>query len=199
VILLAAAVEAELAFWVPREGVTTLITGIGPVEASCAVATALARDSYRLVVNAGVAGTLDPAVAIGCGVVVDDEAMEMNLDNGNPLVLPAGMWLVDRASSDPPLVALLRLRGFAAVRGVTVARVTATETTAARLARELGAQVESMEGFAVLRAAERAGVAAVELRGISNRCGERAAAGFDFAAGMAGLARIVDAFFASQP
>jgi nucleoside phosphorylase len=52
-----------------------------------------------------------------------------------------------------------------------------------------------MEGFAVLRAAERAGVPAIELRGISNRCGNRETSGWDFAAGATGLRRVLDALF----
>jgi nucleoside phosphorylase len=56
-----------------------------------------------------------------------------------------------------------------------------------------------MEGFAALRAAEIAGVRAVELRGISNRCGDRSRSDWNFAAGIAGLKRIVDAFFELQP
>jgi len=81
------------------------------------------------------------------------------------------------------------------LRGVTVARVTSSEETATRLARDLDAQVESMEGFAALRAAQRAGVPAIELRGISNRCGLRSASNWDFAAGVAGLRGILEAFF----
>jgi futalosine hydrolase len=85
------------------------------------------------------------------------------------------------------------------LHGITVARVTSSDATALRLADELGAQVESMEGFAALRAAAIAGVPAVELRGISNRCGDRERSGWNFAAGIAGLERIVDAFFELQP
>jgi futalosine hydrolase len=199
VILLAAAVEAELRFWRPREGVTTTITGVGPVEAACALAAALAQRRYRLVVNAGIGGVFEGAAAIGDGVVVVDDTMELDLETGVPLALPAGTLFADRAASDARLVRELRHRGFAALRGVTVGRVTSTEATAARLARELGAQVESMEGFAVLRAAQRAGIAAIELRGISNRCGERASSGWDFGAGIAGLERIVDALFELEP
>ena len=43
-----------------------------------------------------------------------------------------------------------------------------------------------MEGFAVLRESERAGVPAIQLRGISNRCGNRETSAWDFAAGAAG-------------
>ena len=118
--------------------------------------------------------------------------MELAQESGAPLALPEGVELVETARSDGMLVAELRARGFAALRGITVAHVTSSDATAHRLAHERGAQVESMEGFAVLRAAERAGVPAVEVRGISNRCGDRTASGWDFAAGVAGLRHIVE-------
>lgn len=198
-ILLAAAVETELHFWHAREDVETVVTGVGPIEAACVLAATLAGGRYRLVVNAGLAGAFDGAARIGDGVVVGNEAIELNLENGAPLALPTGTKLVDTASSDIPLVTQLRAKGFTVLRGVTVARVTSSDATARRLAADLGAQVESMEGFAALRAAELAGVPAIELRGISNRCGDRERSGWNFAAGIAGLERIVNAFFESQP
>jgi futalosine hydrolase len=195
VILLASAVEAELSFWKPRSGVETLAMGVGPVEAASALAAALARREYRLVVNAGLGGAFDGAARIGVGVVIVDDVMELDLETGAPIALPPGETIVAKAYSDPELTAQLHAKGFASLRGVTVARVTSSEATARRLARDLDAQVESMEGFAALRAAQRAGVRAIELRGISNRCGERERSGWNFAAGIAGLKRIVDALF----
>jgi futalosine hydrolase len=194
-ILLASAVEAELDFWQPQAGVTRLVTGIGPVEASSALAEALARRPYRLLVNAGLAGCFDDAARIGDGVVVARDAIELALESGAPLALAPGTMLVDRAASDAGLVAQLRAKGFLALSGITVTRVTSSEATARRLARDFGAQVESMEGFAALRAAQRAAVPAIEVRGISNRCGDRERSGWDFAAGVAGLRRVLDALF----
>ena len=191
-ILLVCAVARELESWAPRSGVVVVTSGVGPVESACAVTGALAQGRYSLVVNAGLGGAFDDAARIGDGVVVTDETFALDLEDGTPIRLPGGERIVDRAHSDPAFVALLTSRGFAALHGVTVARVTATEGTAQRLAR-LGAQVESMEGFSVLRASERAGVPAVEVRGVSNRVGERARSGWDFAAGAAGLARVLDA------
>jgi futalosine hydrolase len=169
--------------------------GIGPVEAASALAAALARREYRLVVNAGLAGAFGGAAHIGDGVVVIEDVMELDLETGAPIALPPGETIVAKANSEPGLAAQLHAKGFALLRGVTVARVTSSEETAKRLARDLDAQVESMEGFAALRAAQRAGVPAIELRGISNRCGARAASNWNFAAGLAGLRRILDTFF----
>jgi futalosine hydrolase len=193
-ILLACAVERELIGWRPRPDVETLVTGVGVVEAASAVGQRLARRRYALVVNAGVAGAFDGCARIGDGVVVGEETFELSLESGDPIVLPAGEAIVERASSDPSLVGRLRDAGFAALAGITVARVTSSEQTAARLAR-LGAQVETMEGFAVLRAAQRVGVRAIEVRGISNRVGDRARSGWNFEAGRNGLERVLRALF----
>jgi len=195
VILLACAVEKELAFWQPRAGVETLVMGVGPVEAASAIAAALATRRYGLVVNAGLGGAFDGAAQIGDGVVIAEDAMEISLEDGTPLNLPRGERTVEEARSEPSLVAGLWAKGFPVLRGITVARVTSTEETARRLAASRGAHVESMEGFAALRTAQRAGVPAIEVRGISNRCGAQESSAWDFAAGIAGLARVSNALF----
>jgi futalosine hydrolase len=99
---------------------------------------------------------------------------------------------VNRASSDLTLVDRLVELGFRAVRGVTVPRVTATDGTAQRLAA-FGVGVETMEGFAVLRSAEVAGVPAIEVRGISNIVCDRQNSRWDFSAGVQGVERILNA------
>lgn len=194
-ILLACAVAKELEFWRERTGIELLVTGVGPIEAAAAVAAALARREYRLVVNAGIAGAFDGAARIGEGVAVAKETMELNLETGEGIALPSGERVVESASSEASLIWALRARGFAVLRGITVARVTSSEETAHRLRESRGAQIETMEGFAVLRAAQLAAVRAIELRGISNRCGARAHSGWDLAAGIAGLERITSALF----
>ncbi len=194
-ILLAAACAQELAFWESRPDVELLVTGVGPVEAACAVTHALSQNRYRLVISAGIAGAFEGIAQIGAGVVVAQERFALTLESDVALALPAGERTHEVTSSDAHLVEAMRRRGCPIVCGVTVARVTATERTAQRL-QKTGAQVETMEGFAVLRAAERAGVPAIELRGISNRVGDRERNEWDFSAGVAGLAHVLHQFFA---
>ena len=191
-ILLACAVERELGAWADRVNVEPLVTGIGPVEAAAAIAGAVARRSYRFVVSAGLAGAFDGAARVGDGVIVAEDWLELTLEGGAAIPLPDGIEVTSRAHSDPALVERMRSCGFAVLRGVTVAQVTSTEATAARLAA-LGAQVESMEGFAALRACERARVPAIQVRGVSNRVGDRTRSRWDFAAGLAGLTRVAEA------
>jgi futalosine hydrolase len=194
-ILLACAVAKELAFWTPHDGVTLLVTGVGPVEAATSVARALAQQKYKLVVSAGIAGAFEGAAAVGDGVVVDSERFELDREDGTPIALPDGGRIVEETiTCDPLLSAKLEGAGYPGLRGITVSRVTTSEATAQRLAA-LGAQVETMEGFAVMRAAELAGVHAVEVRGISNRVGDPARSGWNFAAGTDGLQRVLTSLF----
>jgi futalosine hydrolase len=192
VILIVCAVAKELVFLAPQPQVEVLVTGVGPIEAAAQVSRALALGRYDLVVNAGIAGALPGFAQIGDGVIVAEEILELELETGEALALPDGLQAHDRVTSDLALTDRIVELGFRALRGITVARVTATDKTAGRLAA-LGAQVESMEGFAVLRAAEIAAVPAIEVRGISNRVGDRAKSGWDFEAGVIGLERIMTA------
>lgn len=191
-ILIACAVGKELAFFHHAAHVEMLVTGVGPVEAASSVSRALAQSSYDLVISAGIAGAFEDAAQIGEGVVVTDEMFELDLETGLPIALPEGASVVNRARSDLTMVDRLVEQGFRAVRGITVPRVTATDSSAARL-RAFGVGVESMEGFAVLRAAEIAGVAAIEVRGISNVVCDRKNSRWDFAAGVRGVERILNA------
>ncbi len=191
-ILVTCAIGKELRSFRPVPHVEMLVTGVGPVEAAACVSRALAQSPYELVISAGIAGAVDGAAAIGEGVVVFEETFELDLETGMPLVLPEGASVVDRAGSDLALVDRLVELGFRSVRGVTVPRVTATDDGAARLARA-GIGVETMEGFAVLRAAEIAGVAAIEVRGISNAVCDRKRSGWDFEAGVAGAEKVLQA------
>lgn len=191
-ILLVSAVAAEIDWLGTRAGVETLLTGVGPVDAAARVAHALNKSSYEFVVNAGIAGAMRGVAAVGDGVVVGEEIMEIDLETGGRLSLPPGNVIADRVPSDGQLLELITSLGFPLVRGITVPRVTATDATAVRL-RERGAEVESMEGFAVLRAAQLAGVPALEVRGISNIVGDRDRSEWSFEAGIHGLRNILNA------
>jgi futalosine hydrolase len=148
-LLLVAATEREL---VPVEGANTVVCGIGPVEAAVATARALAEDRPSAVLHVGIAGArgLEPLT-----LVFGSEAVYC--DATGPLV-PA------RALPDAGLLARLRTAfPEAEVRPIG---------TSARVGGSHGVDVEAMEGFAVLRACELAGVPAVEVRVVSNEIGE---------------------------
>lgn len=147
--LVVAATEREL---VPVAGARTLACGIGPVEAAAATARALAEQRPSAVLHVGIAGAhrLEPLA-----IVLGTEAVYCDVEG--PLV-------PSRALPDPGLLARLRAAfPEAELRPIG---------TSARVGGSHGVDVEAMEGFAVLRACELAGVAGVEVRVISNEIGE---------------------------
>ena len=146
--LVVAATEREL---VAVDGADNLVCGIGPVEAAVATARALAERPPSAVLHVGIAGASGLAPL---ALVLGSEAVYCDVQG--PLV-PA------RALPDPSLLERLR----AAFPDAHVAPI----GTSARVGGG-SVTVEAMEGFAVLRAAELAGVPAVEARVVSNELGE---------------------------
>jgi nucleoside phosphorylase len=145
-VLLIAATERELA------GLEGVVTGIGPVEAAVATTRALVERRPGAVLNVGLAGSRDFVVP---ELVIGSEALYCDTDS--PLV-------PERSAPDATLAQAART-------ALPNARFCPIGTSA-RLGGARGCAVEAMEGFAVLRACERAGVAAVEVRVTSNAIGE---------------------------
>ncbi|MBA2332126.1 MAG: futalosine hydrolase [Actinobacteria bacterium] len=143
-----AATERELR---PADGAEMLVCGIGPVEAAVTTARALAELRPAVVLHVGIAGARGVAPL---GLVLGSEAVYCDA---------AGPFVPMRALPDPGLLARLR----AAFPAAHVAPI----GTSARVGGG-NLDVEAMEGFAVLRAAELAGIPAVEARIVSNELGE---------------------------
>ena len=172
-LLVVAATERELA---PVEGARTLVCGIGPVEAAAATARALAEQRPSAVLHVGIAGAhgLEPLT-----LVLGSEAVYCDA---------AGRLVPARALPDAGLLARLQ-SAFpeAEVRPIG---------TSARVGGSHGVEVEAMEGFAVLRACELAGVPAVEARIVSNAIGEADRSRWRFEEAFAKLAETLPRFVA---
>ncbi|MDB5073177.1 MAG: hypothetical protein JWM87_4288 [Candidatus Eremiobacteraeota bacterium] len=195
-ILVVCAVAQELAALPARDGVDVVAVGVGPVEAAVGTARALASRQYDAVVNAGIAGGFRDRCTVGDVVVCSrDDYAELGLEDGTAFPLPGGLQLVRSVEADETLLRPF-INGLIPVivgRGVTSAIVTSTTARALVLAHRFRADVESMEGFSVLRAAQLAGVPAIEIRGVSNLVGERESNGWDFRAGAAAAVATADA------
>ena len=170
-LLVVAATDRELC------GLDGLVCGVGPVDAAAATARALALRSFDAVVHVGLAGAR--GVLLG-SLVVGTEAVYCDLDAEWPVV--------DRAQPDGSLVQAARsaLPGAAPLPIHTSAAVGGTRAAVAR-----GPLVEAMEGFGVLRAAELAGVPAVEVRAISNELEEAERSRWDVDGALTALERSV--------
>ena len=177
-VLIIAATRPELC------GHDGLECGVGPVEAAAATARALAAGpTVAAVVHVGLAGAM--GVPVG-SLVIGSESRYDDL---------AAQWPVfDRIAPDASLVeaALAALPGAAAHPIHTSAAVGGARNTVSP-----GPLVEAMEGFGVLRAAALAGVAAVEVRAISNELGEEDRSRWDVPGALAGLAAALPFLLAS--
>lgn len=168
----------------PIEGAAVVRTGVGKVNAGAAAARFGGRS--RLLVSIGIAGALPvsggAALEIGAPIVARESVYA---DEG--LLAPAGFK--DLAAmgfapgpahapgpafaGDGASVAALVAAGLGAVRVATVSTCSGTDALAREVAHRTGAQAEAMEGAAVLHAGARLGLAAVEVRVISNTTGDR--------------------------
>jgi predicted 5'-methylthioadenosine/S-adenosylhomocysteine nucleosidase len=149
-VLVIAATERELAHVRRFE---THVCGIGPVEAAISVTAALLDHRPDAVLHVGIAGAreIEPL-----SVVLGSESIYCDIEARIPVI--------DRVEPDQALLARLR-------DALPDAHVLPIGTSAA-VGGATACDVEAMEGFAVLRACEDAGVPAVELRVVSNRYGD---------------------------
>jgi futalosine hydrolase len=173
VLLVVAATEWELE---GASGAETLCCGIGPVEAAATTAAALAGRKPHALLHVGIAGARGiepPALVLGSESVYSDL-----VDEGSR---------VRRLLRVEPDAALL-----AAAREALPDALVRPIATTGRVGGGAGFEVEAMEGFAVLRAAELAGVPAVELRAVSNSPGEPDRGRWQVAEALAALVAAVD-------
>jgi futalosine hydrolase len=164
-VLVVAATERELT---RLDGTRTVFCGVGPVGVAVATARAIAEERPSAVLHVGIAGAraLDPLT-----LVIGSEAVYCDA---------AGQLVPARSLPDGDLLARLH----AAFPAAVVEPI----GTSARVGGSHGVAVEAMEGFAVLRACELAGVPAVEVRVISNAIDEPDRARWRFDEALATLA-----------
>lgn len=138
----------------------TLVSGVGPVEAAVATAAAIAAIRPSAILQVGIAGARRDSGLEPPALVIGGESHYIDFAAGSELA-------PTRVHASFPLLAALR-RAFPAWPIASIA-------TTARVGSSISATeclLEAMEGFAVLRAAEQAGIPAIELRAISNMIGE---------------------------
>lgn len=160
------------------------VCGVGPVAAALATQRALARESFDLVVSAGIGGAypssgLQPGDLAVSSLIVQadlgawDGASFLDLATLGLSVLPGAAHTGMFAAWDGA-ARLAAALGAACGPTLTLSTVTGTAKRAAELAQRYpGALTEGMEGAGVAHAALIAGVAALELRGVSNPVGPR--------------------------
>lgn len=149
-VLVVAATERELAF-LPRD-VPRLVCGVGPVEAAATTTFTIDHRRPHAVLQIGIAGARRGGPAAVGDVVIGTRARYADLR--------ATIRVVTSVTPSPALLAAAR----AALPEAHALEIATTGSVGGAG----DADVEAMEGFAVLRACELADVPALELRAISN-------------------------------
>jgi len=168
-ILVVAATDRELA---TPAGWLALACGVGPVEAAAATAAAIARHRPAAILHVGIAGARQHAALTPPALVIGTEARYCDLH------VPAA-WAPAVVAASPLLLATAR-RALPSAVELPIG-------TSARVGGTTGCDVEAMEGFGVLRAAQLAGVPALEVRAISNAIEEPDRSRWQFDAAFAAI------------
>ena len=192
-----------------------LVSGVGRAAAALSLGAALSRlrNEVRGVVQVGFAGAyrcartkewIEGAMAVRvvsetlpeCGAAVPGGILTLE-----ELGLGKTRWISDHAPDAlPEAFAGLGLEALPAARGATVDCSTGSlKQGAERRARAGGAEVESLEGTVLFKAAERFALPAVEIRAVTNLCAKRDRAAWKTAEAAVSLRKLFAARFRPRP
>ncbi len=168
-------------FSVGGHSMGVIITGVGLLHTSYALAASLQEIRPDLLLQAGIGGSFSPSLSPGQVVMVDQEIVgdlgveedgvfkdvtDMGFLGGNDFPY-SNKWLVNDR------IAQWEHTGLPVVKGLSVNEITTRPERIALLQQKYGASVESMEGAALHYVALQAGIPFLQLRAISNFVGER--------------------------
>jgi len=189
--------EAEAIRPAAPDSVHLAVSGIGRTNAAVATTRILLMHGpFAAVINAGIAGAL-PGSNLKIGDVVAasksiyfEEGLTApdGFQDASALGFPLGDFAGNAVPADDHLLQCAGRAGLAAAPIATVATCSGTDAAALEVVRRTGAAAEAMEGAAVLHAARSFGIAAIEIRAISNTTGDRPRQQWDIASALASLA-----------
>jgi len=183
-ILLVAATQAEINpfllhhgfhnLTVPEKKIGTyqlsvLITGVGMVATAFSMGSYCAQKTFDLSINAGIAGSFDPAIQPGdlCRVS-EDILAEFGAEDGHDFLSSDTIGIGKSLFSADSIKKFPFFDQLENVRAVTVNKVHGNEKSISEFVERFHPQIETMEGAAFFYACEQAGMPGIQIRGISN-------------------------------
>ena len=202
-IIIVVAVEAEAKAIGPIDNTQIVIAGVGRTNAASATTEAILnawkRGGFDGVISAGIGGALpaeddeplkvgETIVSSSCIYAEEGIITARGFAGMDALGFPLGDFAGNAVPVDEQM--LDRLSGTFRIGPIaTVATCSGTAEAAREVVRRTGALAEAMEGAAVVHAARRLKVPAIEIRAISNSTGDRAQQAWDLQAGLEALGR----------
>ena len=203
-LIVVVAVEKEAQAIGAIDGAQIVIAGVGRTNAASATTEAILnawkRGGIDGVISAGIGGALpaenndetlkigETIVASSCIYAEEGIITARGFAGMEALGFPLGDFAGNAVPVDEEL--LDRLSGTFRIGPIaTVATCSGTADAAREVVRRTGALAEAMEGAAVVHAARRLKVPAIEIRAISNTTGDRTQQVWDLQAGLEALGR----------
>ncbi|HUC83414.1 MAG TPA: futalosine hydrolase [Flavisolibacter sp.] len=185
-ILLCAATEMEIAptlqqlSGIEKHSIELVITGVGLMTSTYALAKGISIHQPQLVIQAGIAGTLEAEQVLGDVVAVQAETVGdlgvlektgfHSLFDLNLLSVDLSPWKAGQLVNEHDV---LKNIGLPLVNGVTVNEISTDEATISYYREHLNAQVETMEGAALHYVTLMERIPFLQIRSLSNYIGER--------------------------
>lgn len=151
-----------------------LVTGIGTTFTTFHLTNILKENQYQSVLNIGIAGSLTSEIEIGEVVnVVSDEFADLGIEKRDEFLTLFESGFMD-SNEFPFEQGLLKasnyngLLNLKKVRGITTNISHGRTSSIAEIHEKFSAQVESMEGAAVIYVCNWLGVSCIQIRAISN-------------------------------
>ena len=180
-VLVIAATELEIAPFLAENILCDhLITGVGAPSALYHLQKKLNTKKYDCVIQAGIAGSFSPAIALGETVLVDKDIFaDLGMFENNRLVSFFDTGFIDKNEAPYKNGWLLNdgdlLTHFPLPKhtGITVNTVSENNAMTGEYKRLYQPAIESMEGAALHYVCLMEGIPFIQLRSISNAVGER--------------------------
>ncbi|MGZ5286464.1 MAG: futalosine hydrolase [Flavisolibacter sp.] len=157
-----------------------LVTGVGLTAATYSLTRMVCMQRPDMIIQAGVAGTFDPAMKLGDVVAVASETIgDLGVEENGGFRSIAKLALADQDQlpwSGGRLIndhEILDTSGLPQVHAVTVNEISTDQKRILYYHEELEATVESMEGAALHFVALQEQIPFLQLRALSNYVGER--------------------------
>jgi futalosine hydrolase len=160
--------------------VQILITGVGMVATTFALARSIAHKRPDFILQAGVGGCLDKRLPLSKIVLVENESIgDVGVEEDGTFKTLFDLRLLDKNSfpwKEGKLtnnVDMLKTTGLTIVDGVTVNEISTNSLRIDYYRNQLNASVESMEGAALHYVALQENIPFLQMRSLSNFVGER--------------------------
>jgi futalosine hydrolase len=173
-ILIVAATQPEiqplLSHFGDEKPFDVLITGVGMVATAFAMGSQPDVKKYHIILNLGIAGSLDRAINLGDVVeVIQDELSELGAEDGDLFIPIKTLGFGESVyNSTTQLSAFAPDIALAKVNAITVNTVHGNDASIANVAARLAPQLESMEGAAFFYACKQMQLPGVQIRAVSN-------------------------------